>query len=206
MRALLSMAAEGPARVRVRYPARIPVDEGVELRLVEDADAEEIYRATDADRAYLREWLPWVEDTRSVEDTRTFIARSQEQARLSNGFQTRILYQGRFAGMIGYLYHDWTDLRTEIGYWLRKGLQGRGIMTRAVKTLADFALRNLALNRVEIRAATDNRRSRAIPERLGFVQEGVLRQAAWLDGRFVDLAVYARLRKDPPGPEAPRSL
>ncbi len=202
----LAMAAEGPARVEIRYPAHIPVDDEVELRLVADGDEEEIFRATEANRAYLQEWLPWVDQTRSVEDTRAFIARSLEQVRTTDGFQTRILYRGQFAGMIGYLYHDWRSLRTEIGYWLREDLQGHGIMTRATKALVDFAFINLGLNRVEIRAATDNRKSRAVPERLGFVQEGVLREAAWLNDRFIDLVVYGKLRDGAQPAEAARSL
>lgn len=200
------MAADVPARVTVRYPSRIPIDEDLELRLVAVGDAEEIFRATEANRAYLREWLPWVDATRSVADTQAFVARSLEQVRLSDGFQTRIVYHGEFAGMIGYLYHDWRNLRTELGYWLRQDLQGRGIMTRSTKALVDFALEHLGLNRVEIRAATDNRRSRAVPERLGFVQEGVLREFAWLNDHFVDLVVYAKLRSEPHPAEAPRSL
>lgn len=200
------MVAEGAARVAVRYPSRITVDDEVELRLVMEGDEEEIFRATEAHRAYLREWLPWVDSTRGVEDTRAFVLRSLEQARLSDGFQTRILYRGAFVGMIGYLYHDWTNLRTEIGYWLSQDRQGRGIMTRAAKALVDFAFDNLGLNRVEIRAATDNRRSRAIPERLGFVQEGILREAAWLNDRFIDLVIYAQLRNEPRTSGVSRSL
>jgi ribosomal-protein-serine acetyltransferase len=200
------MVAENPARLAVRYPSRIPVDEGLELRLVAEGDEEEIFRATEANRAYLREWLPWVDATRSVEDTRAFVARSMDQVRVSDGFQCRILHEGQFAGMVGYLYHDWKNLRTEIGYWLREDLQGRGLMTRSAKALVDFAFINLGLHRVEIRAATDNRRSRAVPERLGFVQEGVLRDAAWLNDRFIDLVVYAKLREPTPSPEATRSL
>lgn len=206
MRALLPMVAQPPTRLAVRYPARIPVDDGLELRVVAEGDAEEIFRATEANRAYLREWLPWVDSTRSVEDTRAFVARSLEQIRFSDGFQCRIVSQGKFAGMVGYLYHDWKNLRTEIGYWLRQDLQGHGIMTRATKALVDFAFENLGLNRVEIRAATNNRRSRAVPERLGFVQEGVLREAAWLNDHFIDLVVYAKLRTPPPPRETARSL
>lgn len=200
------MAAAGATRVTLRYPNRIPAGEDLELRLVAEGDAQEIFQVTDANRAYLREWLPWVDATRSAEDTRAFVQRSLEQVHLSDGFQACILYQGRFAGMIGYLYHDWRNLRTEIGYWLREDLQGRGIMTRAAKAMVDFAFDHLGLNRVEIRAATDNRRSRAVPERLGFTQEGVLREAAWLNDRFIDLVVYAKLRSDPHLPAGPRSL
>ncbi len=200
------MVAQDAARVALRYPSRIPVDDGLELRLVTEGDAEEIFRATEANRAYLREWLPWVDATRSVEDTRAFVARSLDQVRFSDGFQCRILEHGKFVGMIGFLYNDWTNLRAEIGYWLAQEAQSHGIMTRAVKALVDFAFENLGLNRVEIRAATDNHRSRAVPERLGFVQEGVLREAAWLNDHFIDLVIYAKLRNPPPARGASRSL
>ena len=200
------MVAESPARVTLRYPSRIPVDEDLELRLVAEGDEEDIFRLTEANRAYLRQWLPWVDATLSAADTRSFVERSVEQVRVLDGFQTRILYRKEFAGMIGYLYHDWKNLKTEIGYWLREDFQGRGVMTRAAKALTDFAFDHLGLNRVEIRVATDNRRSRAVPERLGFVQEGVLREAAWLNDRFIDLVVYAKVRNDPAAATAPRSL
>lgn len=200
------MVADGAARVSVRYPNRIPIDGELELRLVEEGDEVEIFRATEANRAHLREWLPWVDSTRGVEETRAFVLRSLEQVRVRDGFQARILYQGRLAGIIGYVYQDWRNMRTEIGYWLSRDLQGRGIMTRSARALTDFALGNLGLNRVEIRAATDNVRSRAVPERLGFVQEGVLREAAWLNDHFIDLVVYAKLRNDPRPSEPPRNL
>ena len=57
----------------------------------------------------------------------------------------------------------------------------------------DHALLDLKLNRVEIRCATENTRSRAIPERLSFTQEGVMRQVQWLHDRYVDHVVYSML-------------
>jgi ribosomal-protein-serine acetyltransferase len=55
----------------------------------------------------------------------------------------------------------------------------------------------LGLHRVSIRCAVENRRSRAIPERLGFTFEGVARGSEWLYDHFVDHAIYGLLRTDP---------
>jgi ribosomal-protein-serine acetyltransferase len=64
-------------------------------------------------------------------------------------------------------------------------------MSRACAALVTHAFRNLLLHRVEIRCAVDNGRSRAIPERLGFLLEGTLAGAHVLQGQFCDIALYA---------------
>ena len=69
-------------------------------------------------------------------------------------------------------------------------------MTRACRALVAHAFDTLRLQRVEIRVATGNRRSRAIPERLGFREEGILRQVEWLYNHYVDHVVYGRLASD----------
>ena len=71
-----------------------------------------------------------------------------------------------------------------------------GIMMKVAKTLTDYAFSELQLNKVEIRAAFENMKSRAIPERLGFVNEGCIRQAEWLYDHFVDHAVYGMLAEE----------
>jgi ribosomal-protein-serine acetyltransferase len=67
------------------------------------------------------------------------------------------------------------------------------MITRVVRALVEHALLGWGLNRVEIRAAPENRRSRAVPERLGFRQEGVLREAERVGDRYLDSVVYGVL-------------
>ena len=83
-----------------------------------------------------------------------------------------------------------------IGYWLAETHQGRGLVTTACRALVDHAFSAWTLNRVEVRAAVDNLRSRAVPERLGFTLEGTIRQAEWVNDRYVDHAVYGMLAAD----------
>jgi ribosomal-protein-serine acetyltransferase len=62
-----------------------------------------------------------------------------------------------------------------------------------VEALVDHAFDEWKLHRVQIRAATGNTKSRAIPERLGFEQEGILLEAERVGDRYQDLVLYARL-------------
>ncbi len=173
----------------------IRIDDDSELRTYEEEYAEAVFAVVNQNREYLREWLPWVDSNVSVEDTREFIGRGLVQQANDDGFQAGIWYQGRFAGGIGYHYIDRLNRKTEIGYWLDASLQGKGLMTRACKVMISYAFHEHGLNRVEILCASGNVRRRAIPERLGFTQEGVLREASWLYDHFIDSVVYGMLAR-----------
>jgi ribosomal-protein-serine acetyltransferase len=169
-----------------------PLDDRRHLRLLEESDAEELYEIVDANRAYLARWMPWAEK-QTLEGTREFIRTSRGQLAANQGFQLAIIEAGAIVGGVGYHALDWAHLSTSIGYWIAERSQGHGTVTRATAALVDHAFRAWKLNRVEIRASVNNGRSRAIPERLGFTEEGVLRQTERIGERFVDDVVYSIL-------------
>ena len=127
-----------------------------------------------------------------------FTLRNRRQFANNEGYSAQIVYRDRIAGQVGFNVFDWPNSKTEIGYWLGASFQGRGIMTRACRALLDHAFRELRFNRVEIKCAVGNLKSRAIPERLGFTEEGTLRQAERLHDRYVDLVVYGMLAAEWP--------
>jgi ribosomal-protein-serine acetyltransferase len=174
---------------------RLQITDDVYLRLLDEADAQELHELIEANRAHIARWLPWAA-SQTLDDTLDFIHRTRSQLSTNDGFQTAIVLGERIVGVIGYHGVDWPNRSTRIGYWLDEGHQGRGTMTAAVRLLVDHALSAWRLNRVEIRAAVENRRSRAIPERLGFRQEGTLRQAELIDGRYLDSVMYSMLAAD----------
>jgi ribosomal-protein-serine acetyltransferase len=162
------------------------------LRLLDEADARELHGLIEANRTYLARWLPWAAG-QTFDDTSDFIRRTRKQLSDTDGFQAAIVLEQGIVGVVGYHAVDWANRSTRIGYWLDQGHQGQGTMTAAVRLLADHALSVWALNRVEIRAAVENRRSRAIPERLGFQEEGTRRQAERVGGRYLDSVAYSML-------------
>ena len=170
----------------------LPSGDGVSLRLLEDSDARELHALIEANRAHLRPWLPWAAG-QTFEDTLGFIRGARSQAENNQGFQAAVIPEDDIAGVVGYVGLDRANRSTRIGYWLDEGQQGRGTMTAAVRLLVDHALRAWRLNRVEIVVAAENRRSRAIPERLGFREEGTLRRYQLVDGRYLDCVVYSML-------------
>lgn len=158
--------------------------------------AEPAFALINENREHLRRWLPWVDQCWSLEDVVQWIVRGLEQLQRNDGWHAALWYQDRLAGFIGFKPVNWADLRVELGYWLAAEFQGKGLMTDAVRAATDYAFREWRLNRVEIRCAVENRRSAAIPRRLGFVQEGLLRQAFRVGGEFQDLYLFGMLRED----------
>jgi ribosomal-protein-serine acetyltransferase len=169
---------------------------GARLRLLEEADAGELYALVDRNRAHLAPWLPWVPSTRSPDDLLAFIRLTRRQVADNAGFQTAIEVDGAIAGVIGFHRVDWNNRATSLGYWLDADRQGRGTMTEAVGALVDHAFRAWALHRLVIEVASGNARSRAIPERLGFREEGVRRGAERVGDEYLDVVIYAMLATD----------
>lgn len=177
---------------------QVPIRSDVQLRLMEERDAAEMFAVVDRNRAHLREWLPWVDRTTSREDTSSFIRRALEQYARNEGFHAGIWVEDKFSGVIGCHKVDWDNRRVELGYWLAESHQGRGIMTDCCRAVIGYLFREWELNRVQIRCATDNVRSCAIPRRLGFTLEGVLRQAERSSHGYRDLNVFGMLTREWP--------
>lgn len=177
---------------------RIPIRPDFELRLCTYNFAVPAYVLVEQNRDYLRRWLPWVDQTWSPDDISDWIRRGLEQLQRNEGWQAALWYREELAGFVGFKPVDWPNMRTEIGYWLGAAFQGNGLMTDAVRAATDHAFREWGLNRIEIRCSVNNHRSAAIPTRLGYVREGVLRQAFKVGDEFQDLQIFAMLREDWP--------
>ena len=166
------------------------------LRPLSLRDAKPLYALVDANRARLRRWLPWPDANRGVVDSRAYILRMRAQARLGHGLSFGLWWKGILVGVAGFVWIDPANRSAGIGYWLAQEAEGQGLMTAAVTALIRHGFRALKLNRIEIRAGVRNRRSRAIPQRLGFHHEGTLRQVEQLADRRVDHAVYGLLASE----------
>jgi ribosomal-protein-serine acetyltransferase len=159
-------------------------------------DAEEIFAVVMANYDHLRPYLHWVVPEYSLDGVCEFIVSSQKAAEEKERQGFGIFERQKLVGSIGFVKFAWDERATEIGYWIARDAEGKGIITRSCRSLIDYSFGHLDLNRIEIRCATENVRSRAVPERLGFTLEGVLRQALRRHTRLYDLAIYGLLKEE----------
>jgi ribosomal-protein-serine acetyltransferase len=174
-------------------PMTIPAGEGLELRPVTLSQASALYASIDRNRARLREWLPWIHAAYGFDDLTAFLHERILEDAARTSLTTCIWAGDELCGSIALHLIDLRNRSASIGYWLDSAHEGRGIMTRACRAIITEAFRRYGLHRIEIRCATGNAKSCAIPARLGFTQEGTLREAEWLYDHWVDLRVFSML-------------
>jgi len=172
------------------------VNKEIELKLPNEFDAEELYQLIDGSREHLGRWLPWVKSTNNADIMISFIKGTQEQYVSNRGFKSIIMYKGSFAGLIGYNDVDLDRKCATIGYWLGESFQGKGIMMKALEVFIEYAFNTMQLNKIEITVAEKNFRSQSLPKKLGFKEEGIIRDAEWLNDKYVNHIMHGLLRSE----------
>jgi ribosomal-protein-serine acetyltransferase len=137
------------------------VDESLELRQTMPEEAEEMFAVVDADREYLREWLPWLDNTNSPDDETVFINGLLEEYRKGEGVNYAIRLDGRFIGGMSLNWIDRGNRGCGVGYWLSEEFTGQGIVTRCCGRLMDHCFDDLGLHRfVKLRQPCNRRETR----------------------------------------------
>ncbi|EIT84329.1 ribosomal-protein-serine N-acetyltransferase [Fictibacillus macauensis ZFHKF-1] len=172
------------------------VDENVSLKLIDHHDAEALFALIQDSRAHLREWLPWLDYNTELQHTKEFIESSLVSYSKQQSVTTLMLSKGQPAGVCTLRYPFSFNQTASIGYWIAPAFTGNGIVTKASQALTNYAFLGGNVDKVEIRAAVENKKSRNVPERLGFVQEGTIRQEEWLYDHYVDIVVYGLLKSE----------
>lgn len=169
---------------------------GLTLELIDERHAGALFDLVEENRKHLGEWLPWVPHMQTVEDFRRYVQQCKQQHRDGTDYGFVLVFEQQIVGRIGIHNLQGQNKCGAIGYWLGQSYEGKGLVTAACSALCDACFSQLQLNRIEIRCGTGNRKSAAVPERLRFSKEGVLRQAEFVNGSFIDLALYSMLREE----------
>lgn len=174
----------------------IILDEHTLMRSYQPSDAPALFRAVNLSRQVLRPWLNWVDLTttqqHSVQYIQHALACEQEQRALSLG----IFNNQEIIGGLGMQEWDQRLRKAEIGYWVAKDWQRKGLAKRAVSRFLNFLFERLKLNKVEIRIVAGNEASRLFALSLGARLEGCLRHSVIRHGKFEDLLVFGILKEE----------
>ncbi len=166
-----------------------------DLKPLNLSDIDELFALTIKNRNHLKRFLNWIKDDYSIMNTQKFITETLEKEIGGKMFSRKIIYNNKIIGMIG-LNGINQDKSAEIGYWIDEDEQGRGIVSEATKRIVTQGFNELNLNRIGLRCAVINTKSCAIPARLGFKKEGVLRQSVLVENKFLDMEIWSILKEE----------
>ena len=125
--------------------------------------------------------LEWLEETIKNQHKRFFI----------------IEFENRSVGSVQLVDINFTHRNAEATIRLFKEDDcGKQVGTKAIKILCDYAFRDLGLVRVWLRVFADNVRAIRAYEKVGFVKEGIMNKAAFINGYFLDVIIMGKLNND----------
>ena len=160
-------------------------------------DGNVVYQAMQASLNELKEWMPWAHREQTEEDVEANMREAHAKFLTREDLRLHIFNRetGEFIGSSGLHRINWDIPKVEIGYWIDTRFSGKGYITEAAEAIAKFAITELKAKRVEIRCDSNNTKSRAIPERLGFTLEGILKndQISANGKELRDTCVYAKI-------------
>jgi ribosomal-protein-serine acetyltransferase len=170
---------------------QLPVDDEVALVLAEERHAQVMTDLIVRNQRRLARWEPWAEQPASLDATRAYIRAALDDFLRGRQISTIIAVDKakRFIGRCGVRINPYAA-SGDIGYWIDADYEGRGITSRAARALISSVFDELGLTRMELRTSVDNKRSRALAERLGFSFEGVLPGGLRFSHRADDVALY----------------
>lgn len=99
-------------------------------------------------------------------------------------------------GIIGYHAVSWEHKKAELGFWLLPKFWKNGYVTEAALATLNFVFDTLQLNRIEATVETENPASINAIMKLGFTHEGTFREYEINNGKFIDLMMFALLKRD----------
>ncbi|MED0671229.1 GNAT family N-acetyltransferase [Aneurinibacillus aneurinilyticus] len=169
------------------------------IRMPKPGDGKAVYAAIKSSINELKPWLPFAQKEQTEQDVEANIREAHASFLKREDLRLLIFHKdtGEFIASSGLHRIDWTVPKFEIGYWIDKRFSGHGYMTEAVQGISNFAFDKLKASRVEIRCDSKNEKSRAIPERLGFILEGILRNdnVAVDSNELRDTCIYAKIHR-----------
>jgi RimJ/RimL family protein N-acetyltransferase len=168
-------------------------DDGAELRPLEPWHAEEFLAHLDRGREFINRFVPFGSKETDVASARAMLQRYADLRAADTASLHGLWLQGKLVGGVLFLNFDAERGNCEVGCWLEPAGTGRGLVTRAMRVLIDFAVEQRGIHRVEWIAAVDNRASLNVARRLGMTREGVRRESYPHHGVRLDLEVWSIL-------------
>ncbi|MEU7580215.1 GNAT family protein [Streptomyces sp. NPDC041068] len=171
----------------------ISLGDGAELSPLEPWQAEEFLAHMDRGRDYIGRYVGLPDVAADLDAARSWLQLYADRTAADTGRLYGIRLDGRLVGGVLFRVFDTKTGTCEAGCWLEPDAAGRGLVTRAVRTVVDWAVDERGMHRVEWLVAAENTASINVAKRLGMSRDGVLRENDPYRGVRQDTEVWSVL-------------
>ncbi len=190
-----------------RVPYRVETERLV-IRCYDPRDAALLKEAVDVSVEHLRPWMPWIRfEPQTIAEKVELLRGFRGGFDLGTNYAYGIFNRNETKQLGGTgLHQRGGDDSFEIGYWVSADAIGQGIATEAAAVLTRVGFELCGVERIDIQVEPHNERSLAIPRKLGFTQEGVLRrrlESAEDGGPRRDSVLFTMVREELEGSPCP---
>ena len=166
------------------------------IRMPKPGDGKAVHAAIKASLPELKPWMIFAQKEQTEQEVEANIREAYVNYLSRKDLRLLVFLKesGQFIASSGLHRIDWSIPQFEIGYWIDSRYSGKGYITEAVQGITDFALNELKARRIEIRCDANNVKSRAIPEKLGYTLEGILKNNGRSvdDEQLIDTCIFAK--------------
>lgn len=168
-------------------------DDGAELTPLEPWQAEELLAHMDRGREFIGAHVGLPDVVTDLDSARRYLQGYADKAARDAGRLYAIRVDGKLVGGVMFRVFDTEAEMAEAGCWVEPGYAGRGLVTRACRTILDWAIEERGIHRVEWHVSSANAPSIAVARRLGMTRDGVMRQSYPYRGERADMEVWSVL-------------
>ncbi|MFG2112926.1 GNAT family N-acetyltransferase [Streptomyces sp. NPDC048718] len=168
-------------------------DDGAELTPLQPWQAEEFFAHIDGSRAFIGAHIGLPDAVCDLAAARAFLRAYAQKSVDDAGYLYGIRFEGRLVGGLMFRTFNTTNETAEVGCWVEESAAGKGLVTRACRTIIDWAVEQRGMHRIEWVAPSGNTPSLAVARRLGMSREGVLREQYPYRGKRADMEVWSVL-------------
>ncbi|MEU6082547.1 GNAT family protein [Streptomyces sp. NPDC047108] len=176
-------------------------DDGAELRPLEPWQAEEFLAHMDRGREFIGQYVGLPDVVTDLESSRAYLQQYAEKTASDTGRIHGIWSDGTLVGGVLFRTMNVEQGTAEAGCWLEPSAAGRGLVTRAVRVIIDWAVRERGIHRVEWWVSSENAPSIAVARRVGMRRDGVLRENYLYRGKRQDTEIWSVLAREWTGGE-----
>lgn len=183
-------------------PPREIETERLILRARDVNQARDMFTMINSSREHLRPWMPWEEQTKSVDDSKDYLALAMTwwEAGKNFDFSVYLKKTGEMIGSFGLHTIDWDNRSCHIGFWMGAKHQGQGYVSEALRQGEQVALQ-LGFHRLILTCDARNERSAAVARRNRYTLESRQLDDCVDRGRTRDTLYFVKLL-NPPIPDA----